>query len=98
LALDDLPPERVAEIKESAKVSVIAAEAFRNLSSWRKMMPTFESTAMLLEVLDKVLGLVPQNPELSNKVSALSTETLSIRWPPSAIVKVTFKDTFLRLP
>ncbi|KAI8351968.1 Fanconi anaemia protein FANCD2 [Mortierella sp. GBAus27b] len=87
LALDDLSPERVAEIKESAKVSVIAAEAFRNLSSWRKMMPTFESTAMLLEVLDKVLGLVPQNPELSNKVSVLSTETLSIRWPPSAIVK-----------
>jgi hypothetical protein len=69
-------------------LSMVAVEAFKNLSTWREMMPTFESTAMLLEVLDKVLDLVPRNTELSNKVSTLATETLSCRWPPSTVVKV----------
>lgn len=78
------------EIKQSMNLSMVAVEAFKNLSTWREMMPTFESTAMLLEVLDKVLDLVPRNSELSDKLSMLATQTLSYRWPPSTVVKVRF--------
>ncbi|KAF9963205.1 Fanconi anemia group D2 protein [Modicella reniformis] len=87
LALDRLPPERVSEIQGSINLSTVVVEAFRNLSTWREMMPTFESAAMLLEILDRVLDLVPRNAELSHKASMLATETLSYRWPPSIIVK-----------
>lgn len=43
---------------------------------------------MLVEVIDKVLGLVPQNPETSIKASVLAKDVLLHQWPASNIIKV----------
>ena len=66
-------------------LSAVAVEGFSDLSRWREMMPSFESSAMLLEVLDKVLDLVPRNPDTSLKASALATNILSHSWPSTTI-------------
>ncbi|KAF9359265.1 Fanconi anemia group D2 protein [Mortierella sp. AD094] len=74
LAVDKKAGSELLEIKNSINLSAVAAEAFTNLSTWREMMPNFESSVVLLEVLDKLLDLVPRNQETSVKASGLATE------------------------
>jgi hypothetical protein len=62
--------------------------AFNDLAIWRELMPTFESSVSLLEVLEKILELVPKNQETAVKVSKLATEILSKRWPLGIVSKV----------
>ncbi|KAF9997114.1 Fanconi anemia group D2 protein [Entomortierella chlamydospora] len=65
LAVDKKSENELIEIKKSINLSAVAAEAFFSLSTWREMMPNFESSVALLEVLDKLLDLVPRNQETS---------------------------------
>ncbi|KAG0019633.1 Fanconi anemia group D2 protein [Entomortierella chlamydospora] len=74
LAVDKKSENELIEIKKSINLSAVAAEAFFSLSTWREMMPNFESSVALLEVLDKLLDLVPRNQETSVKASSLATE------------------------
>ncbi|KAF9401655.1 Fanconi anemia group D2 protein [Mortierella sp. AD011] len=74
LAVDKKSGNELIEIKKSINLSAVAAEAFFSLSTWREMMPNFESSVALLEVLDKLLDLVPRNQETSVKASSLATE------------------------
>ncbi|KAI8597408.1 Fanconi anaemia protein FANCD2 [Dissophora ornata] len=85
LALDEKSSKQISEIQNSMNLSVVAVEAFNNLSRWREMMPSFESSVMFLEVLDKVLDLVPRNPDTFLKASALATEILSHSWPSTTV-------------
>ena len=62
--------------------------AFNTLANWRETMPNFETSAMLVELIDKVLGLVPQNPETSTRASALAKDVLLHQWPASNLIKV----------
>ncbi|KAF9198259.1 Fanconi anemia group D2 protein [Haplosporangium sp. Z 27] len=87
LAIDRKTGNELLEIQNSINLSAIDAEAFANLSTWREMMPNFESSVLLLEVLDKLLDLVPRNQETSVKASKLATEVLSYRWPSSNTIK-----------
>ncbi|KAG0207657.1 Fanconi anemia group D2 protein [Mortierella sp. GBA30] len=87
LALDQKSEDEVAEIKKSINLSAIAVIAFENLAAWRETMPNFESAAILVEVVDKVLDLVPRNPETSVKASELAGDVLLHRWPVSNIIK-----------
>ena len=88
LAQDKKTPEQIEQIKSSINLSEIAAEAFSSLSTWRELMPSFETSAMLLQILEKVLDLVPKNLETSVRASQLSTEILSRRWPAAVGIKV----------
>ena len=80
--------EKISEIASSINLSKVAAEAFNDLAIWRELMPTFESSVSLLEVLEKILELVPKNQETAAKVSRLATEILSKRWPLGNVSKV----------
>lgn len=93
LAVDRKSEEEVKEIEVSINLSAVAVESFKNLATWRQMMPTFESSATLLEILDKILGLVPRNPDTSHEASEFATRVLSERWSGSNAVKVK-KKTF----
>ncbi|KAG0275935.1 Fanconi anemia group D2 protein [Linnemannia exigua] len=87
LAVDLASEEQLAEIQNSVNLSAMAVLACNNLAKWRAMMPNFETSAMLLEVMDKMLDLVPPNQETMLKASTLATEVLSYRWPSSNIIK-----------
>lgn len=91
LAMDLASEEQLAAIQNSINLSAMAVEAFNNLAKWREMMPNFETSAMLLEVIDKVLDLVPLNQETMVRASTLATEVLSYRWPSTNIIKVCYK-------
>ncbi|KAF9181157.1 Fanconi anemia group D2 protein [Haplosporangium sp. Z 11] len=87
LALDQKSEQEVSEIQRSINLSAVAVTAFNNLATWREMMPDFESSVMLLEVIDKVLDLVPKNKESFGQASQLATEILSRPWPAHNVVK-----------
>ncbi|KAK3841792.1 MAG: Fanconi anemia protein FANCD2 [Linnemannia gamsii] len=87
LAMDLASEEQLAEIQNSVNLSAMAVLACNNLAKWRAMMPNFETSAMLLEVMDKMLDLVPPNQETMLKASTLATEVLSYRWPSTNIIK-----------
>ncbi|ORZ28109.1 Fanconi anaemia protein FANCD2 [Lobosporangium transversale] len=87
LALDELSEEQKASVQKSVNLSAMAVQAFNNLSAWRKMMPNFECSTLLIEIIDKLLSLVPVNSETSTKASALATDVLSYRWPASNNIK-----------
>ncbi|KAG0303191.1 Fanconi anemia group D2 protein [Dissophora globulifera] len=87
LAIDEKTSQQISEIQSSINLSAVAVEAFNSLSKWRDVMPKFESSAMFLEVLDKVLDLVPRIPDTSLKASAVATKILSHDWPSSLNVK-----------
>lgn len=97
LAVDRKSEEEVKEIEVSINLSAVAVESFKNLATWRQMMPTFESSATLLEILDKILGLVPRNPDTSHETSEFATRVLSERWSGSNAVKVK-KNIFYIFP
>lgn len=88
LAMDLASEEQLAAIQNSINLSTMAVEAFNNLAKWRVMMPNFETSAMLLEVIDKMLDLVPPNQETMVRASTLATEVLSYSWPSTNIIKV----------
>ena len=96
LALDQKSVEEVASIKNSINLSAVAVVAFDTLARWRETMPNFESSAMLVELIDKILGLVPPNPETSIKASMLAKDVLLRQWPVSNIIKVSkpFRSPF----
>ncbi|KAF9409653.1 Fanconi anemia group D2 protein, partial [Podila epigama] len=87
LAIDTKSAEEIKDIESSINLSAVTVESFKNLSAWRQMMPDFESSAMLLEVLDKILSLVPKNPQTSQSASNFATRVLSERWPGRSTVK-----------
>ncbi|KAF8943507.1 Fanconi anemia group D2 protein [Haplosporangium gracile] len=87
LAMDLATEEQLAVIQSSINLSTMAVEAFNNLAKWREMMPNFETSAMLLEVIDKMLDLVPPNQETMVRASTLATEVLSYSWPSTNIIK-----------
>ncbi|KAF9911840.1 Fanconi anemia group D2 protein [Linnemannia zychae] len=87
LAVDLASEEQLTEIQNSVNLSAMAHLACNNLAKWREMMPNFETSAMLLEVLDKMLDLVPPNQETMLKASTLATEVLSYSWPSTNNVK-----------
>ncbi|KAG0324848.1 Fanconi anemia group D2 protein [Dissophora globulifera] len=87
LAIDEKTSQQILEIQSSINLSAVAVEAFNSLSKWHDVMPKFESSAMFLEVLDKVLDLVPRIPDTSLKASAVATKILSHDWPSSLNVK-----------
>ncbi|KAK3837824.1 MAG: Fanconi anemia protein FANCD2 [Linnemannia elongata] len=87
LAMDLASEEQLAAIQNSINLSTMAVEAFNNLAKWRVMMPNFETSAMLLEVIDKMLDLVPPNQETMVRASTLATEVLSYSWPSTNIIK-----------
>ncbi|KAF9927139.1 Fanconi anemia group D2 protein, partial [Mortierella alpina] len=87
LALDQKSVEEITDIKNSINLSAVAVVALNTLAKWRETMPNFETSAMLVEVIDKVLGLVPQNPETSTKASALAKDVLLHQWPASNVIK-----------
>ncbi|KAF9132558.1 Fanconi anemia group D2 protein [Mortierella sp. 14UC] len=87
LAMDLASEEQLIEIQNSVNLSAMAVLACNNLSKWRKMMPNFETSAMLLEVMDKMLDLVPSNQETMLKASTFATEVLSYSWPSTNIIK-----------
>ncbi|KAG9064770.1 Fanconi anemia group D2 protein [Linnemannia hyalina] len=87
LAMDLASEEQLAAIQSSINLSAMAVEAFNNLAKWREMMPNFETSAMLLEVFDKMLDLVPPNQETMVRASTLATEVLSYSWPSTNIIK-----------
>ncbi|KAF9150212.1 Fanconi anemia group D2 protein [Linnemannia schmuckeri] len=87
LAMDLATEEQLAVIQSSINLSAMAVEAFNNLAKWREMMPNFETSAMLLEVIDKMLDLVPPNQETMVRASTLATEVLSYSWPSTNIIK-----------
>ncbi|KAF9105210.1 Fanconi anemia group D2 protein [Mortierella sp. AM989] len=87
LARDKKSESQLLELENSINLSAVAADAFFNLSTWREMMPNFESSVLLLEVLDKLLDLVPRTQETSVKASSLATEVLSYRWPSLNSIK-----------
>jgi len=72
----------------SVNLSKAASLAFHDLAAWRELMPNFETSVSLMEVLEKILELVPKNQETAAKASKLATEILSNRWPPSDPIKV----------
>ncbi|KAF9341448.1 Fanconi anemia group D2 protein [Linnemannia elongata] len=87
LAVDLASEEQLAAIQNSINLSTMAVEAFNNLAKWREMMPNFETSAMLLEVIDKMLDLVPSNQDTMVRASTLATEVLSYSWPSTNIIK-----------
>ncbi|CAO3565350.1 unnamed protein product [Mortierella alpina] len=87
LALDQKSVEEVAGIKNSINLSAVAVVAFDTLARWRETMPNFESSAMLVELIDKVLGLVPSNPDTSTRASMLAQDVLLHQWPASNNIK-----------
>ncbi|KAF9376855.1 Fanconi anemia group D2 protein, partial [Podila verticillata] len=87
LAVDGKSEDELKEIEGSINLSAVAVESFKNLAIWRQMMPTFESSATLLEILDKILGLVPRNPDTSHEASEFATRVLSERWSSSNALK-----------
>lgn len=86
--MDLASEEQLAAIQNSINLSTMAVEAFNNLAKWREMMPNFDTSAMLLELIDKMLDLVPPNQETMVKASNLATEVLSYSWPSANIIKV----------
>jgi hypothetical protein len=88
LAMDLASEEQLAAIQNSINLSTMAVEAFNNLAKWREMMPNFETSAMLLEMIDKMLDLVPPSQETMVKASTLATGVLSYSWPSTNIIKV----------
>ncbi|KAF9082104.1 Fanconi anemia group D2 protein [Mortierella sp. AD031] len=87
LAMDQKSEEQLSEIQNSINLSAVAVEAFNNVAKWREMTPNFETSAVLLEVIDKILDLVPPNQETMAKASTLATEVLSYSWPSTNIIK-----------
>ncbi|KAF9926229.1 Fanconi anemia group D2 protein [Linnemannia zychae] len=87
LALDLTSEEEQIEIRKSVNLSAMAVLAFNNLAKWREMMPNFETSAMLIELIDKALDLVPPSQETMVKASNLATEMLSYSWPSTNIIK-----------
>ncbi|KAG0320044.1 Fanconi anemia group D2 protein [Linnemannia gamsii] len=87
LAMDLASEEQLAAIQNSINLSTMAVEAFNNLAKWREMMPNFETSAMLLEMIDKMLDLVPPSQETMVKASTLATGVLSYSWPSTNIIK-----------
>ncbi|KAG0082666.1 Fanconi anemia group D2 protein, partial [Podila epicladia] len=87
LAIDGKSGQEVQEIEASINLSAVAVESFKSLATWRQMMPNFESSATLLEILDKILGLVPRNPDTSHDASEFATRVLSERWPGTNTIK-----------
>ncbi|KAF9581589.1 Fanconi anemia group D2 protein [Lunasporangiospora selenospora] len=87
LALDNKSKEQGNEIQSSTNISAVATKAFAHMVSWREMMPDFETSVMLLEVLEKVLDLAPRDKETLLQASNFATSILSHRWPISNVIK-----------
>ncbi|KAG0240616.1 Fanconi anemia group D2 protein [Actinomortierella wolfii] len=87
LAMDQPLEDKKKKIQESTNLSMVAAEAFEVIVKWGPMMPSFDSAASWLEVLSKILALVPQNPTTWEQASSMATQILSADWPNAKSLK-----------
>ncbi|KAG0232814.1 Fanconi anemia group D2 protein [Actinomortierella wolfii] len=87
LAMDQPLEDKKMKIQESTNLSMVAAEAFEVIVKWGPMMPSFDSAASWLEVLSKILALVPQNPTTWEQASSMATQILSADWPNAKSIK-----------
>ncbi|KAG0328620.1 Fanconi anemia group D2 protein [Podila humilis] len=87
LAIDNKSEDKVEQIRNSVNLSEVAAVAFHGLAAWRNTVPDFASAALLLEILDQLLDLVPRNPKTSGVTSEFAKQILSERWPGAGSIK-----------
>ncbi|KAG0270710.1 Fanconi anemia group D2 protein [Actinomortierella ambigua] len=87
LAMDQTSVAKKKEIEESTNLSAVAVDAFEVISKWGPMMPSFDSAASWLEVLSKVLALVPQNTTTWEEASGMATNILVAQWPNARAIK-----------